>query len=247
MAHGTSVPRLANPARSLAGMGTRPYGACMSESLESPTTHDHEHDHDHEPIRPETMDWDERYRTEEQIWSGHPNGSLMDEVADLPAGRALDVGCGEGADAIWLAERGWRVDAVDIAPTAVERGRAEAEARGLSIGWHAGDLLADPPAGEFDLVSVQYPAFAIAETERVTSILTGALAPGGLLLMVGHAPPDDPTSIPFDPNDWVQPPDVVAALPDGFTVELDEIRSRPGDHHAHSHHHEDVVVRIRRS
>ena len=220
----------------------------MAESPDAPHAHDHHHGapHHEEPIRPDDIDWDEQYRTEDQIWSGHPNGSLIDEVSDLPTGRALDVGCGEGADAIWLAEQGWQVDAVDVAPTAVERGRAEAETRGRSITWRAGDVLAEPPTGEFDLVSLQYPAFPIAELDRVTSILTGALAPGGLLLVVGHAPPDEPASIPFDHADWVQPPDIVAALPAGFTVELDETRSRPGDHHAHSHHHEDVVVRIRR-
>ncbi|MEM1335051.1 MAG: class I SAM-dependent methyltransferase [Actinomycetota bacterium] len=207
---------------------------------------DHDHHHHHEPMRPETMDWDERYRSNDQVWSGLPNGSLVDEVSDLSPGTALDVGCGEGADAIWLAEQGWTVTATDIAPTAVARGRTEAERRSLDITWTAADLRAAPPAGEFDLVSLQYPAFAIAEIDRVTVALTGALAPGGLLLLVGHAPPADPSSIPFDPSDWVQPPDIVAALPEGFEVELDETRPRPGAHHTGSPHSHDVVVRIRR-
>ncbi len=212
---------------------------------ESPTTGTHTHDHD-EPIRPEDMDWDERYRTEDQLWSGHVNGSLADEVTDLAPGRALDVGCGEGADAIWLAERGWTVTALDIAPTAIERGRAEAERRGLAIDWLAADLLVTPPTGGFDLVSLQYPAFAIARRDDVIRALTSALAPGGLMLLVGHAPPEDPAALPFDPADWVQPADIVEALPSGFTVELDETRPRPGDHHHHagSPHLEDVVVRI---
>ncbi|MEM9466495.1 MAG: class I SAM-dependent methyltransferase [Actinomycetota bacterium] len=214
---------------------------------ESPTTDSHTHDHDHDgPIRPEDVDWDERYRTEDQVWSGHVNGSLVDEVADHAPGRALDVGCGEGADAIWLAERGWTVTAVDIAPTAIERGRNEATRRELTVDWIAADLLTDPPAGEFDLVSLQYPAFAIARRDEVTQTLNDALAPGGLLLLVGHAFPEDPDAIPFDPTDWVQPSDVIAALPDGFEVELDEVRPRPGAHHHHagSPHVEDVVVRI---
>jgi SAM-dependent methyltransferase len=218
---------------------------------ESPTTDTHTHTHGEpaEPIRPETMDWDERYRTEDQMWSGHVNGSLAHEVADRTPGRALDVGCGEGADAIWLTEQGWTVTALDIAPTAIERGRTEAERRGLTIEWSAADLLADPPTGEFDLVSLQYPAFAIGRRDDVTRVLTDALAPGGLLLIVGHAFPEDPSAIPFDPTDWVQPGDVIEALPAGFTVELHEVRSRPGDHHHHagSPHIEDVVVRIVRA
>ena len=209
-------------------------------------SHDHSGAHAHDSVDPEDMDWDERYRSDGQVWSGHPNGSLVDEVAGLSPGTALDVGCGEGADAIWLAEQGWTVTATDIAPTAIERGRAEAERRSLDVTWSAADLLIDPPAGEFDLVSLQYPAFAIADVDRVTATLIGALAPGGLLLLVGHAPPADPSSIAFDPNDWVQPPDIVAALPEGLAVELDETRARPGEHHAGSPHSHDVVVRIRR-
>ena len=211
---------------------------------ESP--HAHAHEHTAEPIRPEDMDWDAHYRGEAQLWSGHVNGSLADEVDGLSPGRALDVGCGEGADAIWLAELGWSVTAIDVAPTAVERGRTEAARRGLTIDWLAGDLLTDGPAGEFDLVSLHYPAFAGSRRDDVVAALTGRVAPGGLLLVVGHAFTDDPAALEYDPTDWVQPPDVVAALPDGFTVELDEVRPRPGDHHAHSAHTEDVVVRIRR-
>ena len=223
---------------------------------ESPDTHTHdpqyaakvrpEDTEDAARIRPEDMDWDARYRAADQVWSGHVNGSLVTEVADQAPARALDVGCGEGADAIWLAEQGWTVTAIDVAPTAIERGRAEAERRDLSIEWLAADLLADPPAGPFDLVSLQYLSFPIARARELTEVLTSALAPGGLLLVVGHAPPADPSAIPFDPAEWVQPPDVVAALPDGFEVTLHETRTRPGDHHHHggSPHTEDVVLRI---
>ena len=185
-------------------------------------------------VRPEDMDWDARYRAADQVWSGHVNGSLVDEVID------------HAPDAIWLAEQGWTVTAIDVAPTAIERGRAEAERRDLAIEWLAADLLADPPAGPFDLVSLQYLSFPIARARELTEVLTSALAPGGLLLVVGHAPPADPSAIPFDPAEWVQPPDVVAALPDGFEVTLHETRTRPGDHHHHggSPHTEDVVLRI---
>ena len=77
--------------------------------------------------------FEERYRATDALWSGRPNTQLVREAADLPPGTALDVGCGEGADAIWLAERGWQVTAVDFARTALERGRAQAESRGPEV------------------------------------------------------------------------------------------------------------------
>ncbi|MEM9201354.1 MAG: class I SAM-dependent methyltransferase [Actinomycetota bacterium] len=214
---------------------------------ESPTNPTHVHDPQYAAkVRPEDMDWDARYRSADQVWSGHVNSSLATEVIDRQPSLAFDVGCGEGADAIWLAENGWTVTALDVAPTAIERGRAEATRRGLHIEWLAADLLANPVQREFDLVSLQYLSFPIARTVELTRVLTSVLAPGGLLLVVGHAPPADPSAIPFDPADWVQPGDVIAALPTGFDVELHEVRPRPGDHHLHagSPHVEDVVVRI---
>ena len=190
--------------------------------------------------------WDERYRSEDQLWSGHVNGSLAVEVGDLAPGSALDVGCGEGADAIWLAERGWAVTAVDISGVAIERGRAEATQRGLAITWIAGDFPGDVP-GDFDLVSLHYPAFPIATIDEVRRGLVDAVAPGGTLLLVGHAPPEDPENAHFDPADYVQPWDVEPLLGEGWTVEVSETRPRPGDHHHGSHHVDDVVIKARRS
>ena len=190
--------------------------------------------------------WDERYRSEDQLWSGHVNGSLSVEVGHIEPGTALDVGCGEGADALWLAEHGWTVTAVDISGVAIERADAEAGRRGLDITWIAGDFPADTP-GRFDLVSLHYPAFPIADLESVANGLIDAVAPGGTLLLVGHAPPEDLENAHFDPADYVQPWDVEPRLGDGWTVEVSETRARPGDHHHGSHHTEDVVIRARRS
>jgi 2-polyprenyl-3-methyl-5-hydroxy-6-metoxy-1,4-benzoquinol methylase len=78
---------------------------------------------------PEQFDqafWDERYRSHDALWSGNPNDHLINETDGLTPGPALDVGCGEGADAVWLAERGWRVTAVDLSTVALERGAAHA-------------------------------------------------------------------------------------------------------------------------
>ena len=196
---------------------------------------------------PDSIDWEEMYQSDEQRWSGRVNGSLVAEVGELPAGSALDVGCGEGADAIWLAEHGWTVTATDVAPTATERGAREAAARGVQVEWISADFLDSPPNGPFALVSLHYPAFPIGRRADVTRALDASVAPGGLLLVVGHAPPADPTSIPFDPADWVQPDDIAAALDDRWTVETLETRPRPGDHHAGSPHSHDVVLRARKS
>jgi thioredoxin reductase len=90
-------------------------------------------------------DWEHRYGGE-QIWSGNPNGTLVHEAAGLPPGRALDVGAGEGADAIWLAEHGWEVTANDIARPALDRADAEARRRGLAIGCLVADANAPSPS-----------------------------------------------------------------------------------------------------
>src|SRR5690606_3611314 len=105
-------------------------------------------------------EWDARYaETDGPRWSGRPNGRLVAEVAGLPAGRALDVGCGEGADAVWLAQRGWQVTAVDVSQVALERAREAGERAGVTVEWvHADALAAPPPPRSFDLVSLQYPA-----------------------------------------------------------------------------------------
>jgi hypothetical protein len=105
------------------------------------------------------FDWDERYSQAEQMWSGEPNTSLVSEVRGIKPGIALDVGCGEGADAIWLAELGWQVTAIDVSEVALHRARAAAERMDVEVEWvHAGLLEATLPPGRFNLVSAQYPA-----------------------------------------------------------------------------------------
>ena len=97
--------------------------------------------------------WDGLYAGRGQVWSGGPNAQLVDLAADLPAGTALDLGCGEGGDAIWLAERGWAVTAVDVSAVALDRARRAAADRGLTIAFARVDLSSDFPAGTYDLVS----------------------------------------------------------------------------------------------
>jgi SAM-dependent methyltransferase len=134
--------------------------------------------------------WDERYGDGERIWSGRPNGALVREVADLKAGTALDLGCGEGADAIWLAGQGWRVVGVDVSQVALARAAAHAEQAGVAdrVEWRRHDLGAGFPAGSYDLVSAHFLHSPVElPREGILRSAAAAVAPGGVLLVVGHA------------------------------------------------------------
>jgi SAM-dependent methyltransferase len=148
--------------------------------------------------------WDERYRSKGALWSGNPNRYLVSEAEGLPPGTALDVGAGEGADAIWLAARGWRVTAVDISSVALGRAAAHAADRGDDIAgriaWRHEDVTSwQPPKASFDLVSAQYMHLVAAVRSVVFPWLAAAVAPGGTLLIVGHHPSDLQTTMPRPP------------------------------------------------
>ena len=133
--------------------------------------------------------WDERYGESGQIWSGRPNVVLVEETSDLEPGRALDLGCGEGGDAIWLAKRGWNVTAVDVSSVALSRAAAHAEAAGVAdrIEWQQHELGKSFPDGSYDLVSAQF-LHSLAELPRedILRAAANAVAPGGILLIEGH-------------------------------------------------------------
>jgi thioredoxin reductase/SAM-dependent methyltransferase len=200
-------------------------------------------------------DWDHRYEGD-RMWSGNPNGTLVSEVTDLTPGRALDVGAGEGADALWLAERGWSVTANDISRRALGRVGAEAERRGLHVDCHHADANApdafDP--GAFDLVSVQYASIPRTPDGRGVRNILSAVVPGGTLLVVSHdlepmrEPIDTVTqSRIFDPDAYVRVDDVIAALAhsSAWDIQVHETRPRPTGA-ASSHHVDDIVLRARR-
>lgn len=199
----------------------------------------------------QAAEWDARYNERDGAkWSGRPNGRLVAEVAGVTPGRALDVGCGEGADAIWLARRGWTVTAIDISSVAVGRAREAAELVGAVVEWVAGDALQMQfPAGSFDLVSLEYPALSKAAGERAVRTLLDTVRAGGLLLAVYHDLDDQHRehmkSQGADPDDYVGADDLRFLLGDRFTVELHGVESRidppPG-----SPHISDVVLRARR-
>jgi len=199
----------------------------------------------------QAAEWDARYSEHDRArWSGRPNGRLLAEVASLTPGRALDVGCGEGADAIWLARRGWTVTAIDVSDVAVTRARQAAELAGALVEWVRGDALQTPfPAGSFDLVSMQYPALPKAAGQPAVRALLDTVRPGGLLLAVYHDLTDEHRehmkSRGVDPADYVDVDDLGLLLGDEFTVELHAVEPRI-DPPADSPDIADVVLRARR-
>ncbi|SHF07556.1 class I SAM-dependent methyltransferase [Streptoalloteichus hindustanus] len=196
----------------------------------------------------DAQSWDEMYRGRDQIFSGDPNGVLVSEVSGLPPGQALDVGCGEGADALWLARQGWQVTAVDISWVALQRAAAAGADVAGRVAWARADLTTATglPADAFDLVSVQYFPLRRQPDHAALRALLSAVAPGGTLLVVSHDPADLSPREGFNPADYYQPDDVARLLDDDWTVLVNETRRRtapppPGTHHTH-----DTVLRAQR-
>ncbi len=127
-------------------------------------------------------DWDRRYLAAERLWSTGPNLFVADRLGDLSPGSGLDLASGEGRNAIWLAERGWEMTAVDFSQVAVERGRALSD----KVEWQVADVLDWEPGRVYDLVVIAYLQLVESELERVVSRSAGWLVPGGELFMIGH-------------------------------------------------------------
>jgi SAM-dependent methyltransferase len=220
--------------------------------------------------------WDKRYSEQDQMWSGKPNGTLVAEVVGLTPGRVLDIGCGEGADAIWLAARGWDVTGLEVSGIALERAARHAADAGVTVRWvHAGMVEAALPPASFDLVSAQYPVLARTPEFIAERAVLDAVAPGGVLLFVHHADMehrhehghdhghhhgdgsddqhgedhggDSTDEKLFDPADYVWPTDLAASLGDDWVVEVDERRARVApESGAGAGHTDDLVLRARR-
>lgn len=210
-------------------------------------SHDNPTAHDEDAFDPAY--WDARYGESQQIWSGEPNGALVDETAGLEPGRALDVGCGEGADAVWLARQGWRTTALDVSSVALGRARRNAEAAGVDVEWlQAGLLDADLDAGSFQLVTAMYPTLERTPDSTAEHCLAELVAPGGTLLFVHHdvsATPGHGHHGHFDRH--VMPPQVLSVLGEGWTILTNRTRERHISAGAGAHHVRDIVLRARRS
>jgi SAM-dependent methyltransferase len=136
--------------------------------------------------------WEDHYGERDRVWSGRVNVRLAEVASTIKPGRALDLGCGEGGDAMWLAEHGWHVVAVDISDTALQRAAADADARGLDgrIEFQQHDLSDSFPVGAYDLVSAQFlHSMAHLDRPRIFNQAADAVAPGGLLMIVDHSGP----------------------------------------------------------
>lgn len=199
--------------------------------------------------------WDRRYDGD-PTWSGNPNGTLVQEVAGLPAGRALDVGAGEGGDAVWLAAQGWQVTASDISRRGLDHVAALAAERGLRLELLKADANDIDPFehAAFDLVSAQYVPIPRSPDGRGVRNLLGAVATGGTLLVVGHDPEamrraldHDAQGPLIDPDAFVGIDDIAAALAGSaaWEIEVNEKRPRPGGDG--SPHVDDVVLRAHRT
>jgi SAM-dependent methyltransferase len=135
----------------------------------------------------EQASWDERYSGPDLVWGAGPNRFVTDEVTALPAGRAVDLGTGEGRNAIWLAGRGWKVTAVDFSAAGLARAARLADDRAVSVDWVQADLVDYQPApGGYDLVLIAYIHLPPAGLARLFRAAATAVAPGGTLLVIGH-------------------------------------------------------------
>ena len=195
-----------------------------------------EHDHGHGPAQPEQdpdyfepSGWEERYSSEEKVWSGDPNPQLVAEVARLTPGTALDVGCGEGGDVIWLAQQGWRVTGADFSATGLARAARHAAEAGVAdrTDWWQVDARTFDPAGRtFDLVASHFLHPPGGTMVEVTRRLAQAVAPGGHLLVVGHAPMEMPGMSEEKRRAMFLAADLLPAVPDDFEVLVVEQRPR---------------------
>ncbi|MRX42134.1 class I SAM-dependent methyltransferase [Agromyces kandeliae] len=201
------------------------------------TEHRHEQDHGHDHGNAgdgaeifEPPAWDEAYSGDEARWSGNPNAQLVAEASALEPGTALDVGCGEGGDVIWLAQRGWRVTGADFSTNGLARAADHAEAAGVADRtdwWQVDARTFDAGGRSFDLVTTHFlhpPDHGMVDVVRR---LAGAVAPGGLLLVVGHAPSEAfANASPSRRDAMFLAEELLPGLPSGFEVLVVEQRPR---------------------
>lgn len=198
---------------------------------------EHHGDHDADVSEMFTQaTWDARYAESDRIWSGRPNPRLVEQVTGVAPGTALDVGAGEGADAVWLATQGWQVTAMDISEVALARAAAHAADAGVAdrvTTLHHDVLGEDPLPGDFDLVSAQYLHPPTDRFAEIMSRLGDAVRTGGLLLVVGHHPDDVTSGVRSGhghPELLFTPDRVVTALPaDAWDVRVAESQTRTVD------------------
>ena len=207
--------------------------------------HTHPDNADNTGVPDSVAAWEERYaEADDAIWSGNPNEALVAVVSEITAGRVLDVGCGEGADVIWMAENGWDATGIDLSTTAIDRALGAAESRGASAEFAVADVSTWEPEddnrrGGFDLVTGSFLHTRLPDTrEELLTRVAAHVAPGGALLLVSHAtmPPwaaehnekfdhgMEHHHEPVSPNgDFAL---LIGASPDRWEIELADTRTR---------------------
>ncbi|XAS65484.1 class I SAM-dependent methyltransferase [Micrococcaceae bacterium Sec5.8] len=177
--------------------------------------------------------WDRRYSESDRVWGSEPNIWVANELKGLAPGRALDLGAGEGRHAIWLAECGWQVQALDFSAKGLETGRRHAETAGVGnrIEWTVADACEiESPAESFDLVLVAYLQLPATQLEAAVTTAAAAIAPGGTFLLVNHDAdnPEHGSGGPQDPNVLQKPDQVAQWLQEaGLEIQVANTRSRP--------------------
>lgn len=200
--------------------------------------------------------WENRYRTgrgeDGRMWSGRVNATVEAQVAGLTPGSALELGCGEGADALWLAENGWTVTAVDLSAAALEVAALHATRTGLAerVTWQQADLTTWRPPQQYDLVmsAFLHSPFDFPR-EAILRRAVSAVAPGGRLLVVGHAasPPGSGHDHAADAPPLPTPSEVLSSLElgDDWVVESNATVERAVTWGGHDVTLLDAVVQVR--
>jgi SAM-dependent methyltransferase len=173
--------------------------------------------------------WNDRYREADLVWSAGPNLFVEQICRDLPPGTAIDLAAGEGRNAIWLAERGWDATAVDFSEVAIDKARAIADHRGVSITVEVADLdTYEPRPSGYDLVLVAYLQLRDEELIPILRRAADAVAPGGTFLLVGHDRDNLENGYggPQDVAVLTSPEQVVAAVGEHLAVERAEVAQR---------------------
>ncbi len=170
--------------------------------------------------------WNDQYIADPTPWP-EPDSLLVEEVGKLPTGNALDLGCGKGADSLWLARQGWRVTGVDFAPAAIEAARREAHHQGLAhtVDVQLGDALSYSAEHRFDLVYIGFMHLPEPQRSALFENAGNAVAPGGCFLYVGFAADNPLGRVPAPPECRVMPEQVSACFP-GFTICRSEVIRR---------------------
>lgn len=190
----------------------------------------------------DAVEWDERYRSAERLWSATPNLFVADRLRTISPGRGLDLAAGEGRNALWLASLGWQMTAVDFSEVAVGRGSAHSD----QVEFVVADILEWEPAETFDLVLVAYLHLVPSDFEKVIRRANGWLSPGGELFLIGHDVSNigDGWGGPQYPEILWDVPDIVGWV-DGMVVVESEVVRRPVETEDGRKYARDALIRAR--